>query len=231
MATEKTVSGAGESSPAPDGCAPGRDHRLDVEIVDGELRIRIGVQTLAWAAENEPPPGLWGDDARVSVLHPDEWAEDVLRELLREQEDGTTEVHILLDSAMRQAAENGSAAVSVDDGAVDKDDDTVQNYLRSMRFLYSVDDMRITGGREIYQGGVSVQCLERDVQIVKEVQIRLGMTGVTQSALVVLSLMWALSTDNDNQVVSVPIQNMCHRAVTQFRERVVVWEDELRRCR
>jgi len=113
--------------------------------------------------------------------------------------------------------------------AVDTDDDVKQNYLRSMRFLYSVDDMRITGGREINQGGTQVQCLERDVQAVKEVQVRLGMTGVTQSALVVLSLVWTLSTDNDNQVVSIPIQKICHRVVTQFREKVTLWEAELRR--
>ena len=123
MSSEKPIVGAGESSPAPDGSAPGRDHRLDVEIVDGELRIRIGVQTLAFAAENPPGRGLWDDGQQVSVLNADEWAEDVRRELLRDEEDGTTELHLLLDSAMRQACENGSAAVSVDDGAVDKDDD------------------------------------------------------------------------------------------------------------
>jgi hypothetical protein len=114
--------------------------------------------------------------------------------------------------------------------AVDSDDDSKQLHLRSMRLLYSVDDMRIAGGREINQGGVPVQCLERDVQAIKEVQIRLGIAGVTQSALVILSLVWALSTDNDGQVVSAPVQKMCQRVVMQFREKVVTWEEELRKC-
>ena len=114
--------------------------------------------------------------------------------------------------------------------AVDKDDDNRQNYLRSLRFLYSVEDMRITGGREIYQGGVPIQCLERDAQTVKDVQVRLGMTGVSQSALVTLAVVWALSTDTDCQVVSHPIQKTCQRVVIQFRERVVQWEGGLRGC-
>jgi len=105
-----------------DGCAPGRDHRLEVEIVDGELRIRIGVQTLAFAVENPPGRGLWDDGQQVSVLNADGWAEDVRRELLREEEDGTTELNLLLDSAMRQACENGSAAVSVTDADTNPDE-------------------------------------------------------------------------------------------------------------
>lgn len=127
MTTETTTINAGESSPAPDGCAPGRDHRLDVEIVDGELRIRIGVQTLAFAAENPPGRGLWDDGQQVSVLNADEWAEDVRRKLLRDEEDGTTELHLLLDSAMRQACENGSAAVSVTDADTDPDEEEEHN--------------------------------------------------------------------------------------------------------
>ena len=105
-----------------DGCAPGRDHRLDVEIVDGELRVRIGVQTLAFAAENPPDSGLWNDGAMVSVLNADEWAKDVRSELLREQEDGTNILHLVLDAAMRAAAENGSAAVSVNDDVGEDDE-------------------------------------------------------------------------------------------------------------
>ena len=114
--------------------------------------------------------------------------------------------------------------------AVDKDDDGKQNYLRSLRFLYSIDDMRITGGREIGQGGIAIQCLDRDVQIIKDVQVRLGGTGINQSSLVVLTIVWSLSTDTDCQVVSAPIQKMCHRVVTQFREKVTKWEDDLRTC-
>jgi hypothetical protein len=113
--------------------------------------------------------------------------------------------------------------------AVDTDDDNKQIQLRSLRFLYSVDDMRIAGGKEIDQGGVAIQCLERDVQLVKDIQIRLGRTGITQSSLVVLVILWALSTDNDCQIVSSPIHKMCQQVVMRFREKVVIWEEEL--CR
>ena len=114
--------------------------------------------------------------------------------------------------------------------AVDRDDDVRQNYLRSLRFLYSIDDMRITGGRELVYGGTAMQCLERDVQVIKDVRIRLGGTGVSQSALVVLAIVWALSVDNDYQVVSAPVQKLCQRIVVLFRERVVKWEEDLRGC-
>jgi len=96
-----------------DGNLPGRDHKLDVAIVDGELRICIGVDTLAWAAENS---ALWSDPYTLRVTDPDTWAEDVQRELLREEEDGSTDFDELLDGAMRRAAENGSAAIEVQDG-------------------------------------------------------------------------------------------------------------------
>lgn len=86
-----------------------RNQSLEVDIVDGELRIHIGVDTLAFAAENPPGNGLWGDGAQVKVLNNDQWAEDVRDELKHEEEDGTTVVHLLFDAAMRQACENGSA--------------------------------------------------------------------------------------------------------------------------
>jgi hypothetical protein len=122
-----------------------------VEIVDGELRIRIGVQTLAFAAENPPGRGLWDDGQQVSVLNADEWAEDVRRELLRDEEDGTTELHLLLDSAMRQACENGSAAVSVTDADTDPDEEeehnaTLQGCERSEHTLQGVVRHSDSGG-------------------------------------------------------------------------------------
>jgi len=95
----------------------GMDHRLTVEVIGGELRIRIGVRTLAFAAENPPGRGLWDDGQKIRILNTGAWAVDVRRELLSEEEDGTTEVHKLLDEAMRRACENGSAAVSLEDAA------------------------------------------------------------------------------------------------------------------
>jgi hypothetical protein len=112
--------------------------------------------------------------------------------------------------------------------AVDSDDDNRQIHLRSLRFLYSIDDMRISGGREIGEGGVPIQCLDQDVQVINDVRIRLGRTGVTQSSLVVLAIVWALSTDADNQIIAPQLQKICQQIVVQFREKAVRWEEELR---
>lgn len=94
---------------------------LVVEIVDDELRISIGVETLKIATENVPEGGLWDDGSYISVQNPTEWAEDVQAELLEEQEDGTTPVHLLLEEAMKRAAEQGSLAVSVQDDDLSND--------------------------------------------------------------------------------------------------------------
>ncbi len=90
---------------------------LDVSIVGGELMIRIGVKTLAVCAEQSPVPEFsdfdegTGKELRPTVTDPAVFASEVLRELLYEQEDGTTPVHELLDRAMLDAVENGAEGI------------------------------------------------------------------------------------------------------------------------
>jgi hypothetical protein len=84
------------------------DTPLKVEVENDQLVIRIGINTLAIAAENCPEFYQENDPPYVTVSDPLELANDVVRELSREQEDGTTPVHLLLDRAILAAFENGS---------------------------------------------------------------------------------------------------------------------------
>ena len=87
----------------------GKDDVLEVGLVDGRLVISIGVNALAFAAANH--------DDGITICDPDLAAEEIVRELRREEEDGTTPVHRLLDKAVFDAWENGG------DGFGDDDDD------------------------------------------------------------------------------------------------------------
>ena len=84
-----------------------RDKWLTVEIVDEEVRIRIGIDVLAWSAEHND---AYYDAVKyqLKVLDGAGFAKDVLLELEREEEDGTTAVHRLLDKAINAAIDNGS---------------------------------------------------------------------------------------------------------------------------
>lgn len=77
----------------------GKDAGLTVGLEGEQLVIRIGIDTLGFAltAADEP---LRVVDARLA-------AEEIVRELTREEEDGTTPVHKLLDKAGFDAWENG----------------------------------------------------------------------------------------------------------------------------
>jgi hypothetical protein len=76
-----------------------RDKRLTVEIVDGELRISIGVETLAEVVDSY---------CGFEVVDVDTLAVDVAKALCEEEDDEKTEIHRLLDEAFAEAAENGS---------------------------------------------------------------------------------------------------------------------------
>lgn len=85
-----------------------RDTGLEVVIVGGKLHISIGVDALAWAAEHSPDFEDEWFEPTIKITNPDKFAGDVVRELEKEQEDGTTQLHLLLDTAFRDAVDNGS---------------------------------------------------------------------------------------------------------------------------
>jgi len=66
---------------------------LKVEIYGGELSITIGLDTLAFAVQQ----GFHWEPDRFTISDPEEFAKDVLRQLEREDESGSTMVHRMLE--------------------------------------------------------------------------------------------------------------------------------------
>lgn len=91
-----------------------RNTPLKVEIHEGELIIRIGLNTLAYAAEHNPQ--FYDDDKHQrtdkyeNIVDIEELANDVKRELCREEEDDSSPLSDLLDQAIYDAREDGSLA-------------------------------------------------------------------------------------------------------------------------
>lgn len=75
--------------------------------------IRVGVNTIAFVSENSSKFMDFNEktgeyENRFRVADTSELARDVVRALNKEQEDGTTPVHLLLDDAIEEAFEQGS---------------------------------------------------------------------------------------------------------------------------
>jgi len=92
---------------------PSDELPLKVEVKNGRLCIAIGIDTLAFAfahsESNNPFNEELGDFERVfAVANKRRFAEDVCRELNREDEDGSTPFTRLLDDVMEIAADQGS---------------------------------------------------------------------------------------------------------------------------
>lgn len=88
---------------------------MAVKIKGGILTISIGVETLKSAAERHEEFWLpMTDKYSMVVSDADRFAKDVLLELEREEEDGSTPVHLLLDKAIYQASEQGSEGLDYD---------------------------------------------------------------------------------------------------------------------
>ncbi len=89
------------------------DQPLRASLEGDELVIRIGTATLSHAAEHcpqlVPQPGK-SDPPYCKVDDPEMLVRDVCRELQREEEDGTTPLHDLLDEAIAAAFDDGSLA-------------------------------------------------------------------------------------------------------------------------
>lgn len=94
---------------------------LQVEIEGGkggvgtsQLVIRIGIETLRVSAECSD---LFLDDttlsSRLRVTEPLQFACEVARELEREEEDGTTLIHLMFDKAFERAVEQGAEGVEL----------------------------------------------------------------------------------------------------------------------
>lgn len=82
---------------------------LKADVENGILTVQIGIETLEWASKPENGGPLEG--CKVDGRQRREWANDVVREMTRENEIGESPLGKFLDSMMEAAANNGSAAL------------------------------------------------------------------------------------------------------------------------
>lgn len=78
---------------------------LTTKIVDGVLTISIGLEELAFAVENGPD---WYGDYKIDPTDGyKEFGKSIFYALQTEEEDGTTPIHRLFDSATEYALDQG----------------------------------------------------------------------------------------------------------------------------
>lgn len=104
---ERISAALAESSfAAPSGSA---NTPLKAEVKDKILTVQIGIETLEWASKPENGGPLEG--CKVDGRRRLDWANDVVREMTRENEIGESPLGKFLDSMMEAAANNGSTAL------------------------------------------------------------------------------------------------------------------------
>lgn len=92
---------------------------MEVSIEHGALVVRIGINTLAYAVTYSdwanPYDTATGDYIRTFVIVDQErFAKDVLHEMLREREDGSTPLSDFLDKMSEEAVNQGSIGLDGD---------------------------------------------------------------------------------------------------------------------
>jgi hypothetical protein len=86
------------------------DNPLEVSREDEIITITIGVKELCHAVVH----GLQYKYGDVTITQQILFTDDILRELTREEEDGTTLIHRMFDKAAAEAIENGSDYAEVE---------------------------------------------------------------------------------------------------------------------
>ncbi|WP_010323023.1 hypothetical protein [Marinobacterium stanieri] len=111
----KTVCGMVKPEYLSEGCEvsnqSNKSKPLSTEIVDGQLIISIGTDTLLNGLEIGRPHGL-GD---ITITDRELFLKEFVLELNAESEDGSTLIHRVLDKAVSNALENGAQGVEYDD--------------------------------------------------------------------------------------------------------------------
>jgi len=93
-----------------------KNQSLDVSVVDGRLVISIGINTLVFSAISRSMEENYNQVTGVYtpkfiVSDPPQFSKDVAIELCREEEDGTTPVHKILDAAFDKVLESGTSSI------------------------------------------------------------------------------------------------------------------------
>jgi hypothetical protein len=93
-----------------------KDQRLVVEVKDDELVVRIGIDTLAFAANESDAFKPWDDRVedwvqKFKVVDPIAFAGDVKRAMLDEAEDGSSPLSRFLDNVDEAALDDGADGI------------------------------------------------------------------------------------------------------------------------
>lgn len=105
-----------------------KDAELSVKIENDELVIRVGISTLCTAVRQCPVVDYAvmeadGDECAVEITDEAVFAKAILDALNDEEEDGSTRVHRMLDSAANEAIEHGCEGIEFHEI---KDDDVAE---------------------------------------------------------------------------------------------------------
>ena len=93
-----------------------KDSELKVEIENEELVLRVGISALCMAVRQcqiiyNAVMDANGDEAAVEITDEAVFAKEILSALMVEEEDGSTLVHQMLDSAAECAIEQGCEGI------------------------------------------------------------------------------------------------------------------------
>jgi hypothetical protein len=101
-----------------------RHDSVKCTIEDGVLTIQIGVEALAHATKLNPEMTEYDetteDWVEPDITDVDVFAQEVLRALKDETDDGTTVVHRMLDDAVNDAIENGAEGIDLAEDIIRK---------------------------------------------------------------------------------------------------------------
>ena len=93
-----------------------KDQPLKVSVEDEELVIRVGIDVVAFAANEsdafkpyDPDSGDWVQ--KFKVTNATEFANDVIQAMLSEREDGSSPLSMFLDKMDEAALEDGSMGI------------------------------------------------------------------------------------------------------------------------
>lgn len=88
----------------------GKDQPLKAEVVDGRIVISVGVETLKFCHNEteKQSEGIRGFGSGFFITEAEEFAKDVVRELKREREDGSSPLTDLFDKFTIESANQGS---------------------------------------------------------------------------------------------------------------------------
>lgn len=86
-----------------------KNQQLIVFINNNELKISIGVDLLQHAVE----VGRFYGGGDIKITNKQEFLEGFIRELKREDSNGSTLLHVAFDSAVSQMLENGERGVDL----------------------------------------------------------------------------------------------------------------------